>query len=173
MPPSAPPPGSFSGGFTPPPAQPYSGGSQLQLAQPINRIVAALIDGIGWGIITVPILFMVGDGPGGTSFNTGTFIATVISTVGYFLYQSLMIGATGTTLGGMVMKIKVVTSTGAPVTNETAFKRSAYILVQLIPCCIGNLIGLVLAIWGLIALFTQERRQTPWDQFADTIVVER
>lgn len=38
--------------------------------------------------------------------------------------------------------------------------------------CIGALAQLVLVIWGLVNLFNDPLRQTPWDKFGETVVVE-
>lgn len=173
MPPSAPPPGGYGGGgFTPPPAQAYGAAPQIQLAEPGRRIVAYLLDAIGLWLVSIPVYLIVGGSFSGFSSDFGfrPLLAGLVVAVGYFLYFSLMIGKTGQTLGGMVMKVKVVSTDGTPATPELGFKRSAFLLLQLVPC-LGGLALLVLMVWGLIALFTQDRRQTPWDMFADSVVV--
>ncbi len=166
--------GGPPGGFTPPPAQPYGGGGQgLALAEGWKRIVALLIDGIGLWLVSIPISLIVGGAFSATStdFSLRPLLAGVLITVGYFLYFALMIGKTGQTLGGMVMKVKVIGVNGGVVTQEEAFKRAGIHLLQLVPC-LGPLAVFVLMIWGLVALFTQAQRQTPWDQFAGTVVVD-
>jgi uncharacterized RDD family membrane protein YckC len=174
FPPAAPPPGNFSGGggFTPPPAQPYGGGGAQQLAEPGRRIVAYLLDAIGLWLVSIPVYLVVGGAF--TGFNSDLSFRPILAglavSVGYFLYFALMIGKTGQTLGGMVMKVRVVSVDGSPATQELGFKRAAYHLLQLVPC-LGGLALFVLVIWGLIALFTQAQRQTPWDQFAGSLVV--
>lgn len=147
----------------------------MALAEPFKRILSYLIDVILLWVISIPIYLVLGAGVaggfGGDAFGAGTLFAGLLVAVGYFLYFALMINAKGQTLGGIVMKVKVVAADGSPVTQEQSFKRAAWLLLQLIPC-IGPLVAFVLVIWGLIALFTQDRRQVPWDQFAETIAVD-
>lgn len=173
----APPPAQPPGGYTPPPAQPYQGapmsGGQA-LAEPWKRIVAHIIDGIILWFVSIPVFLIVaGTFNSGisTSFGIRPLLAQLVVAALYFLYFALMIGMRGQTVGAMVLTIKVIGADGATVTQEQGYKRAAYLLLYLIPC-LGGLALFVLEIWGLIALFTHERRQTPWDQFADTLVVD-
>ncbi len=173
----APPPAQPPGGFAPPPAQPYqsapmTGGQAL--AEPWKRIVSLVIDAIVLWIVSIPIYLIVGGAFSSgvnSSFGFRPLLAGLIVNILYFLYYALMIGMRGQTIGGIVLSIKVIGSSGAAVTQEQGYKRAAVHLLNIIPC-LGPLAFLVLLIWGLIALFTQERRQTPWDQFADTLVVD-
>jgi uncharacterized RDD family membrane protein YckC len=146
------------------------------LAEPWKRIVALLLDGIGlYIIIGIPTAVVIGGGVSTTS-TVGddllqSFIAGVVTTVIYFLYYSLMIGYTGKTVAGMILSIKVIADTGQPVTPAHGFKRSAWTLLGIVTC-IGALAQLVLVIWGLVNLFNDPLRQTPWDKFGETVVVE-
>ena len=189
MPPGgAPPPGSYgapppgSGGFGQPPAQPYqpagvaTGPDGSPLAEPWKRIVALLLDAIGLGIVIgIPVSLVIGGGVSATGTLgddfARSFIAGVVSTVIYFLYYSLMIGYTGKTVAGMILGIRVVADNGTPATPAHGYKRSAWTLLGLVPC-IGGLAQLVLVIWGLVNLFNDPLRQTPWDKFGETVVVE-
>lgn len=147
------------------------------LAEAWKRIVALLLDGIGlYLIVGLPVGFIIGGG-GFTSVNTvgeslaRSFFSGLITTVIYFLYYSLMIGSRGQTVAGMILKIKVVGTNGAPTTMADGFKRSAWTLLGIVTC-IGGLAQFVLVIWGLVNLFNDPLRQTPWDKLADTVVVD-
>lgn len=177
-PPGGQPPG---GGYNPPPAQPYSGGGGTgpggaPLSEPWKRIVALLLDSIGlFIVIGIPVSIVVGGsfssfGTLGDSFFR-SFLAGIVTAAIYFAYYSLLISSRGQTLAGMVLGIKVVGTNGAPVTMEQAFKRQAWGLLALVPC-IGGLAQLVIAIWGLVNLFNDPMRQTPWDKLGETIVVD-
>lgn len=176
-PPGGQPPG---GGFGPPPAQPYGGGAAgpggSPLAEPWKRIVALLLDGIGLAIIVgIPVSIVIGGSF--SSFGTfgdgffRSFLAGIVTSVVYFLYYSLLIGSRGQTLAGMILEIKVVDTTGGPVNMEQAFKRQSWGLLAIVPC-IGGLAQLAVAIWGLVNLFNDPMRQTPWDKFGETVVVD-
>lgn len=180
---SAPPPGQ-PGGYAPPPAQGYqpgmgsgaaAGPAGTVLAEGWKRIIALLLDGILIGIVIgLPVALIVGGGTsgfGGTSFSARPLLAGLVSTIIYYLYYALMIGMTGQTLAGMLLKIKVIDINGGAVTQEAAFKREAWGLLSVIPC-LGGLAQLVLVIWGLVNLFSDPLRQTPWDKFAETVVVD-
>jgi uncharacterized RDD family membrane protein YckC len=181
MPPSQPPPpGGYGGGggFAPPPAQPYGGPAPvpggMPLADPVKRIVSLIIDSIILWIVSIPIYVIVGgtfSGFGGSSFSFRPILAGVAVAVVDFLYFALLISSKGQTVGGMIMKVKVIASNGTPVTSEQSYKRAAIHLLQLVPC-VGWLASLVLYIWGLVNLFNQPLKQTPWDIFADTIAVD-
>ncbi len=182
-----PPPGGMppGGGYNPPPAQAYGGGGHggggavpggTPLSEPWKRIVAFLLDSIGlFIIIGIPVSIVVGG-----SFNSFTtigesflrsFLAGILTAVIYFLYYALLIASRGQTVAGMVLGIKVVNTSGAAVTMEQAFKRQAWTLLSLVPC-IGGLAQLAVAIWGLVNLFNDPMRQTPWDKLGETIVVD-
>lgn len=147
----------------------------MALAESWKRIVALLIDAIGLGIVIgIPVSLIVGGGSssfGSTDLSARPFLAGMLSTVIYYLYYALMIGMRGQTVAGMLLKIKVVDQSGAPVTQAAAWKRQAWGLLGLIPC-LGGLAQLVLVIWGLVNLFNDPMRQTPWDKFGETIVVD-
>lgn len=153
---------------------PPTGPAGMSLADGGKRIVALLLDGILLGIVvSMPLTLIFGSvaSVGGTSFDAGQVFASAIGTIIYFLYYALMIGLLGQTVGGMVMKVRVVDQNGGPATTEHGFKRSAWVLLSLIPC-LGFVLSLGLVIWGLVNLFNDPLRQTPWDKFGGTVVVD-
>jgi uncharacterized RDD family membrane protein YckC len=145
------------------------------LAESWKRIVALLIDSIGLAIVIgIPVGIVSGVNSWGTDFNNldaGWLVGTFLTPVLYYLYYALMIGMRGQTVAGMLLKIKVVDQNGGPVTQAAAWKRQAWDLLALIPC-LGFLARLGLVIWGLVNLFNDPLRQTPWDKFGETIVVD-
>jgi len=171
-----PPPGGFGGGQVPP-AQPYQGGGApmgpggAPLAEGWKRILAYIIDAVILWVVTIPVLVILGGGLASTNFDVGGLIAGVAIAVVWFLYFAFMISTRGQTVGGMALKVKVVDGSGAVPSQESSFKRAAWLLLQLVPC-LGGLAMLVLAIWGLVNLFSNEMRQTPWDMFGETYVVD-
>jgi uncharacterized RDD family membrane protein YckC len=181
-----PPPGGYTtpppGGFGPPPATPYQPGGAgpigpagTNLADPGKRILALLLDGVLLLVVVALPLAVFLNGPAGgvagATLDAGSLVAGLVSTVLYFLYYALLIGLRGQTVGGMVMKIRVIDQDGPPATVEHGVKRSAWVLLGLVPC-VGGLAQLVLVIWGLVNLFNDPLRQTPWDKFGRTVVVD-
>lgn len=146
----------------------------MVLAESWKRILALFLDYLGlFIVIGLPLALIIGGSAnfGSTDLSVRPFLAGILSTAVYFLYFSLMIGAKGTTVAGMVLKIKVVDQNGAPVTQEQAFKRSAWVLLSLLPF-LGGCLSFILVVWGLVTVFTDALRQTPWDKFGETVVVD-
>ncbi len=146
----------------------------LVLAEAWKRIVALLIDSIGLGIVVgIPVGLITNRSAWSTSYDFDAlwFLGLLVTPILYYLYYALMIGMRGQTVAGMILKIKVVDQSGAPVTQAAAWKRQAWDLLSIVPC-LGDLARLVLVIWGLVNLFTDPMRQTPWDKFGETIVVD-
>jgi uncharacterized RDD family membrane protein YckC len=148
------------------------------LAEAWKRIVAPIIDGILLFIVVgIPLSIIVGlfmDGGSATSFaatGAANFVSSIASSVIYFLYFWLMIANTGSSVGGLILKIKVINQHGGDVSSEQAAKRSAFLLLGAIPI-VGGCVSFVLVIWGLVSLFTDPLRQVPWDKFGETVVVE-
>jgi uncharacterized RDD family membrane protein YckC len=143
------------------------------LAEPWKRIVALFLDWLLLGIVgtVIAVSFGVGSVLTATEFDSNRLTAGVVSTAVAYLYYALLIGRTGQTLAGMLLGVKVVRSDGSAVTQDVAFKREAWHLLAVVPW-LGGLAQLGLVIWGLVTLFTDPMRQTPWDRFADTVVVD-
>ena len=181
----APPPGQPPGGFAPPPAQPYGGGGASggsingqPLADPGKRLIARLIDFAIFGLLYAVVNFLLvglavaSSGRSTFGFSFVPWLIGLAFLVLYWLYESYMASNSGQTVGKMVMKLKVVSTDGAPVTLQQGMKRSAAWLILVIPCCIGWIAFAVLEIWGAVNIFNSPTHQTPLDQFADTNVVD-
>ena len=85
---------------------------------------------------------------------------TVVAFLSIFFYKPYWTGKTGATLGKKAMKIKVVRSSGDPVSNGRAFGRY----------CAEALSGMIMSIGYLMAGFDKEKRALH-DRIADTRVI--
>lgn len=152
-----------------------AGGS---LADPGKRIVARLIDGIIWFVISLVFSLVIaggsafaGDQP---SFLRGA-IASLIGGAVVVAYEAFMVGTRGATAGKMALGMKVVNEDGSAADLNTGLRRMflyiGFIFIGMIPI-LGGLLFLIVAIVGLVFLFTDDKNQTPWDKIGKTLVVE-
>ncbi|MGC4376087.1 RDD family protein [Fictibacillus sp. Mic-4] len=86
----------------------------------------------------------------------------LVTTIVLYLYYVIMTKLTGQTLGKMIMNIKVLSTTGEPLTWGTVFFREV----------IGKMISKFLFIGYIFAAFSK-RKQGFHDYFADTYVVHK
>ncbi len=147
------------------------------LAEPGKRIIARVIDGIIWTVISLLFSLVIAGGSvlsGGGSF-VRSLIASVIAGAVVVAYEAFMVGTQGATAGKMALNMKVVNEDGSPADLNTGLRRMflyiAFIFINLIPF-IGGLLFLVVAIVGLVFLFTDDKKQTPWDKVGKTLVVD-
>ncbi len=141
------------------------------MATLLDGILLYIVVGIPISIIASALFSGSSSATSFTTFNVASIIIGVITALIYFAYFALMIANTGTTVGGMVMKLKVKDQNGADVTMEQAMKRSSWLLLGIFPI-LGGCATFVLVIWGLVSLFTDPLRQVPWDKFGETIVID-
>ncbi len=163
-PPPPPPPG---GGYSPPAGGYSSSGAgdvPPNLAEPVKRIVAALIDGaIPFGIIIVALVLgaILGNVSGalGVLFIIGGYFGAI----GFSIYNMIFTqGKTGQTIGKKMQNIMVVgESTGQPLGVGGAFIR--YLIHSFIDgiCFAGYIYG----------FFINPKRQTVGDIVAKSYVV--
>ncbi len=152
-----------------------------------SRIGGRILDGILLFIVGLPIsafiygtinIFEIEEIP-----RTRVIIAAVVSFAITAAYEGFMLTRFGATLGKMAVKTKVVMAdTGALVQAKDALVRVAVyggfgFLAALTATTVWSTVfqgaSSILSIAGLVMLFTQARRQTPWDLVAKTIVVPR
>ena len=87
-------------------------------------------------------------------------------------YHVVMVALKGQTLGAMAVKVKVVRlSDGETPGWGPAILRWLPNAVGLVPYC-GSCLSFGLMIWALVNLFNNERRQTPFDLAAKTVVID-
>lgn len=139
-----------------------------------QRVVARLID----GIIMIPILLIFvggaiaksidGDGPTNTA---ALFVGGLVATAIGAAYEILMVKTYGATIGKKVMKIRVARlSDGAIPDMTTSVKRWLPSIVGIIPK-IGSPLSSLIGIVSLVLVFTDAKRQSVNDKFANTVVV--
>ena len=170
---------SWQGGPQPVPGMGASGVSDTSadtLAEPVKRIVARLIDGVIWFVISALVPGLFGGGPFGDIGIGAAVVLSVVSGALVVAYEVVMIGTRGATFGKLALGLKVVNEDGSEPDYNTGLRRMylyiAFIFIGLIPI-LGGLAFLGVAVAGLIMLFTDAKRQTPWDKVGKTLVMER
>ncbi|MEZ5377978.1 MAG: RDD family protein [Acidimicrobiales bacterium] len=156
-----------------------------QIASGGKRILARIIDGVIWVIITIPAGLIFGAGAvasggfGNDTVSAGSlFIAGIINAALVVAYEVFCTANLGATPGKLALGMKTRKEDGSPADLNTAIMRmvpyAVLTFAQAIPILgiIASLVFLVLAIAGLVMLFTDDRAQTPWDKVGKTIVVE-
>ncbi|MEV0590208.1 RDD family protein [Nonomuraea cavernae] len=166
-------------------------GAPAPLAEWWQRLVARLIDGVLFGVVsTVLTLVLTGLLLASFDWNTGRttglmspfvfgLVMAIIMTGIYVAYEFFMTKAKGQTLGKMVMGIKIA-QVGGPVPlegipNDVALKRAGvtwggYLLVFL---PFGSLLGaLAVGLNGASQLWDKPLQQTFADKVANTVVVK-
>lgn len=186
----SPPPG-FGGGAPPPYeqsppgyvayGQSATGAGSGELALWWQRVVARLIDGVIWVVISFVFGLIAGGSvlATGNSDDTSYFlfaIATLLGLIAVVAYEVLMTTRTGNTLGKKVFDMKMVMEDGsAPDEKAMLMRMSTYIaagLIGLVPVLglIGGLANFVIVVISLVFLFTDSLRQAVWDKIAHTVV---
>ena len=191
----APPPPSPPGQWGAPPpgyqpaAQPYQYGmgaeSPFPLAAPGRRIVGRILDWLIMAAVIVPIYIAVIalSAPDSTTtsneFGTsdglalgGFILIMLLATVGQVLYEVVFVALKGQTPGAMIVKVRIVREADGQIPGwGPAIMRWVPNLVSLVPC-LGSFLSLGLWIWALVNLFSNPKRQTPFDLAAKTVVVD-
>lgn len=155
----------------------------LNLAEPVNRIGARVIDGIVWIVLLLVVAYLVTGTSGiglradGVSY-TAHLIATVIGTALVVAYEVLMVLTRQATLGKVALGLKVARQDGsAPGRNEALLRVVPFALPQLLAALAGGLgwlfvvVSLLIGIGSVVLLFIDPRRQALWDKLARTVVV--
>lgn len=152
---------------------------QATLAEPGTRILARIVDWLIMAAVLIPLyLILLGSASIGTDsaaaggvFFGGFFVFFLAVTIGQVLYEVAFIAVKGQTPGKMLMKVKVVRDSDGQIPGwGPAFLRWVPNLVSLVPC-FGSFLSLGLIIWALVNLFSNPKRQTPFDLAARTVVI--
>lgn len=158
-------------------------------AELLDRFLARLIDVVIVGVVGYIInQVIVGAiiNPGTTMTLSGLagatiayiIISAIISTVLYLGYFGFMESSQGKTVGKMVMKLHVESTTGGNPTLQQALQRNIWLgasILGVIPL-LGSIIAAIIELVAVILIAVQinsdpERR--PWtDRFADTRVIK-
>ncbi len=121
-----------------------------------RRFVALLIDGIILGVIGGIIGAIIGEGPTEGSA-TGSLVNLVISGA----YYIGLVSQWGTTLGGRVMRLKVVDAQGEPLSVGSAAIR-----------WVGSIVSAVIIFVGYLMAFWDKRKQTLHDKMVSSYVIK-
>lgn len=158
------------------------------LAEPGARIGGRIIDGIIWAILggiangifgTLSASFALASGDSADISFVRVLLAGIVSTLLVAAYEIIMVGNQGATLGKMALGTKVVNADGSPADIQTGTRRMyLYIacgILSVLPVIsfLGSIANFVIAVAGLIMLFTDDQRQTPWDKVGKTLVVKK
>ncbi|WP_341258024.1 MULTISPECIES: RDD family protein [Gordonia] len=181
-------PGAVPAGFTPQANTGYVdivGLGRVQVADIGKRFLARLIDGVIYGVI-YGIMFGVGAASivadpiecstnsfgtttcdGGGAGVMGFFVVMLLAMAFGLLYEWLMIGIKGATLGKMAMHIKVVDQlSGQPIGLGRAFVRQIIPFAGAIACYVGAIVVY------LSPLFDNSGRMQGWhDKAANDLVI--
>lgn len=155
----------------------------LNLAEPVNRIGARVIDGIVWIVLLLVVAYLVTGTSGiglraeGVSY-AAHLIATVIGTALVAAYEVLMVLTRQATLGKVALGLKVARQDGsAPGRNEALLRVVPFALPQLLAALAGSLgwlfvvLSVLIGVGSVVLLFIDPRRQAVWDKLARTVVV--
>lgn len=158
-------------------------GPQSGVAEASTRMLGRFLDAIAW--LVLGSIAFYGGGSEIVGIDTDnpqinyTFLTLALAPVLICAYEILMVGLRGATLGKLALGLKVMNADGTDVGFPGAVRRmilyAAISALGLIGVeaveTIGGFLLLGVFIAGVVMLFTEPRRQTPWDKVANTIVV--
>ena len=145
------------------------------LAEPLARLGARIIDAIIWIFIFMILAVTLGGGSaavGNSDLGGRAWIAGVLGTLITSAYEVFMVANKGGTVGKLLLGLKVVKEDGSPADLQTAIMRIVTNLVGIVPI-IGGYISALVGLASIVMIFTDARKQTVWDKVAKTIVVKR
>lgn len=124
------------------------------------RIGARIIDNL---IVGLPIGIVLSLFLSGNSVQLASGFIGSLALYGYFVAMEV---SQGTTLGKKILGLRVVAPGGAPnLTPEQSLKRNLFVVASAIPC-IGQLVGLGLAIYIMVTISQDPNKQGWHDKFA-------
>ncbi len=158
----------------------------VNVALPIPRMAARVIDWVLWLAIRAGAAAFVGYVAGSDSADTWLDRA-LIPTLGVILiavYELSMVARSGATVGKMALGLEVVNADGSTVDLSTSMLRIFPLLVVGLAeaflfgltwwvTALGLVAVLAVVVYAFVALFTDPTRRTPWDRLAGTLVVRR
>ena len=169
-------------------AAPADGPADLKVSgkftTPGKRIGGFLIDVVIMLVINIPVVIVMFLLLAQTSTDTfgntyradlglgGQLLINLVTMAIYAAYHIGFVAVKGQTPGAMLVKVKVVRLADGQIPGGgPATMRWVPNLVGLVPC-LGPFLSLGLWIWALVNLFSNERRQTPFDLAAKTVVID-
>ncbi len=164
----------WQGGPQPVGGQGVAVGGAPSLASPWARLGARILDFL---ILIIPIGIVSAALGGGGLYGSGSFgfsfkafVGTLITTAIALGYEFYFLNKDGATIGKKALNIKVVKADGSPIDQDGVLRRLVLSALQVVPF-LGGLIGLVVGLATIVMIFVDDRRQTPADKLADSIVV--
>ncbi|HEX9123217.1 MAG TPA: RDD family protein [Actinomycetota bacterium] len=144
--------------FVPPPESPPPEYASLE-----TRAKALAIDAL-LALGAVVVLAVLQGGLGGSFGSALTGVPFLVATVGWFIYMTLMEGLTGASVGKRVMKLRVVSVEGSPISLEAALIRNGLRILDAFPYVVPYLVG-------TRAIRRSPTKQRLGDQVAETVVI--
>ncbi len=134
------------------------------VAGPLRRALAHVVDLIGcYGVVFIVALFAIGaDRFSGASAGFGTGFLLFVLFLAQWVYFAAWEAWRGTTPGKMALGLRVVTTTGRPITAWAAILRNLLRAADVLP------VGYVV---GVVSMVATDRFQRLGDLVADTMVV--
>lgn len=128
----------------------------------LNRLVAAIIDGVILGLISWTVSFLLINMTQGLSSNTIGVTSYVFNLTISILYFVVYQAKSGQTLGKKLMGIRVVNASGQRPDMQTFFIREV----------IGKFASSIILGIGYLMILWDKKRQGLHDKIADTYVVK-
>ena len=163
-----------------------SNATAVNIALPIPRIAARVIDWILWLAIRAGAAAFIGYVAGSESGDTwlDRALIPVLGVILISVYEISMVARSGATVGKMAMGLKVVDNDGTAVDLSTSMLRVLPLLVVgLIEAFLFGrtwwltILGLMgffgLVVYSFVMLFADSSRRAPWDRLAGTLVARR
>ncbi len=184
--PIAPPPGWYPAKGDPPGTHRYWDGEGWQgeprpvpgLAADDTFPLAGLPRRAGARLIDVVIWTVVGLVVGAGSLPSGGLAVIVLGLL-IVAYEASMVGLRGGTAGKLVLGLAVANDDGSEATPVTGLRRAlplvALTVLSFVPFLwiLTVVIVPLLALAGVLMIYADDRRQTPWDKVGRTLVVVR
>lgn len=154
----------------PRPVPGLAAGDTFPLAGLPRRALARLIDLAIWAVVAVVV--------GGGSLPTGGLSVLVLGLV-VIAYETVLVGLRGGTVGKTVLGLAVANDDGSPADRLTGVRRAlpliGLVVLSFVPFLwvLSWVAGPLLALAGLLMIYADDRRQTPWDKVGRTLVVMR
>lgn len=138
-----------------------------ELASRLDRLWAALIDGIILMIILLPLFFFLGIFKGGDTTFGSSLLMAVLGLAAYLLVNGRLLASSGQTVGKRQLGIRIVSLEGQPVSLKHI------VLMRLLPIQVIGLVPFVGSLLGFVdALFVfRGDRRCIHDLIAGTKVV--